>query len=137
MKNYPILGKLVTPDQMPSADRTITVEELAEHKGDGPIPEGYGTAPIYICAKGEIFDVSFGGVTFYGKDRSYHRFAGVDASRALAKMSFDPKDVENPDCSDLTEKERGTLDDWVKTFKERKGELEINYFVVWFDCIFS
>ena len=44
-----------------------------------------------------------------------------DASRALAKMSLDPKDAQNPDISDLTEKEMNTLKDWVKTFDERKN----------------
>lgn len=122
MKNYPVLGKLIPDDKLPSSDRVISKEDLLQYKGEGEIPDGYAAAPIYLCAGGDIFDMSFGGATFYGKGCSYHRFAGVDASRALAKMSFDPKDVENTDCSDLTEKEQKVLSDWIKTFKERKGK---------------
>lgn len=44
-----------------------------------------------------------------------------DASRALAKMSLDPKDAQNSDISDLTEKEMKTLKDWVATFDDRKN----------------
>jgi hypothetical protein len=36
-------------------------------------------------------------------------------------MSFEPEDTENPDVSDLTEKEQKVLSDWIKTFEERKG----------------
>ena len=122
MKNYPVLGKLVPDDKIPSADRTISKEELAKNSGKGEIPDGYATAPIYVGADGHVYDASFGGVTFYGTGCAYNRFAGVDASRALAKMSFDPKDVEDPDCSNLNDKEKKILSDWVKTFKERKGE---------------
>lgn len=135
MKDYPVLGRLVPEDKIPSADRILTKEEIAPFNGRGSddstsaetsepssdIPEGYATAPIYIAAGGKVYDVSFGGVTFYGKNCSYNRFAGADASRALAKMSFDPQDVEDPDCSNLTEKEQQTLNDWIKTFHERKG----------------
>lgn len=120
-KNYPIIGKVIPDEKLPSPSRIVSKEELAKNKGKGEIPEGYATAPIYIGADGKVFDVSFGGVLFYGEGCSYNRFAGVDASRALAKMSFDPADVENPDCSTLTEKEKKILRDWVKTFEERKG----------------
>jgi len=120
-KCYPILGKLVPDDQVPSSDRVITKEELEKNNGSGEVPDGYATAPIFIGAGGHAYDASFGGVTFYGKGCSYNRFAGVDASRALAKMSFDTKDVEDPDCTNLTDKEKKILNDWIKTFKERKG----------------
>mmetsp|Transcript_24898 Transcript_24898/g.31737 ORF Transcript_24898/g.31737 Transcript_24898/m.31737 type:complete len:165 (+) Transcript_24898:318-812(+) len=118
---YPVLGKLIPADKIPSSDRIVSKEEIAKNDGLGEIPEGYATPPIYIGAGSKVFDVSFGGVTFYGKDCSYNRFAGKNASRALAKMSFDPADTENTDTSDLTDKEKKVLDDWVKTFEERKG----------------
>jgi len=57
----------------------------------------------------------------YGKDGPYNRFAGKDASRALALMSFDPNDAANPDISDLEEKQVKVLHDWVKKFEENKG----------------
>jgi hypothetical protein len=38
---------------------------------------------------------------------------GRDASRALAKMSLNVSEVENPHIDDLTETENKTLDDWI------------------------
>eukprot|EP00578_Thalassiosira_sp_NH16_P004020 CAMPEP_0181135456 /NCGR_PEP_ID=MMETSP1071-20121207/32644_1 /TAXON_ID=35127 /ORGANISM="Thalassiosira sp., Strain NH16" /LENGTH=299 /DNA_ID=CAMNT_0023222069 /DNA_START=49 /DNA_END=948 /DNA_ORIENTATION=- len=123
---YPIKGRLVPDTKLPSPERTISAEELAKYDGnnqDTPTGdhEGYGTNPIYLAALDKVFDVSFGGVEMYGKDGPYQRFAGKDASRALALMSFDPKDVENTDISDLEETKVKVLKDWVKTFEEKKG----------------
>uniref|UniRef100_A0A7S4NEZ3 Cytochrome b5 heme-binding domain-containing protein n=2 Tax=Odontella aurita TaxID=265563 RepID=A0A7S4NEZ3_9STRA len=119
-RSYPVKGRLVPEKSIPPSDKTVSTEELAKNDGSMEIPEGYAAAPIYVAAGGKVFDVSFGGVTFYGKDGAYSSFAGVDASRALAKMSFDPSDIENPTINDLTEKEKKCLDDWIKTFGERK-----------------
>lgn len=116
---YPVMGRLIT--KLPSSDRILSKEDLALHTGTEEKPENYGTAPIYVGAGDQVFDVSFGGVMFYGPGCSYHRFAGKDASRALAKMSFDPADTETADVSDLTDKQRETLQDWIKTFGERKS----------------
>lgn len=41
----------------------------------------------------------------YKEGASYALFAGKDASRALAKMSFLPEDVNSRNVSDLTERE--------------------------------
>ena len=125
-RGYPIMGRLVPDDKLPSPERVMTMEELAKYDGklegtpEGDL-KGYGTHPIYVGALDKVFDVSFGGVPMYGKDGPYNRFAGKDASRALALMSFDPKDAENPDISDLEEKKVKVLHDWVKTFEEKKG----------------
>ena len=124
---YPIMGKLIPDDKLPSSDRVISKEELAKFDGqkEGTPTEdelkGYGTYPIYLGAYDKVFDVSFGGVPMYGKDGPYNRFAGKDASRALALMSFDPNDAANPDISDLEEKQVKVLHDWVKKFEENKG----------------
>ena len=45
-------------------------------------------------------------------------FAGKDASRALGKMSTDPKDVD-ADWSGLDDKEKGVLNDWITFFSKR------------------
>lgn len=119
-RRYTVLGRLVPDDLLPSSDRTISKEELSSHIGTGEIHDGYAHAPIYLGVSGKVYDVSFGGVMFYGPGGGYARFAGKDASRALAKMSFDPKDTEDPDISELTEKEKKILNDWIKTFEERK-----------------
>mmetsp|Transcript_21452 Transcript_21452/g.45114 ORF Transcript_21452/g.45114 Transcript_21452/m.45114 type:complete len:300 (-) Transcript_21452:141-1040(-) len=123
---YPIMGRLVPDGKLPSSDRIISTEELAKYDGklegvpDGEF-EGYATHPIYVAALNKVFDVSFGGVPMYAKDGPYNRFAGKDASRALALMSFDPKDIENTAIDDLNEKQVKVLMDWVKTFEEKKG----------------
>lgn len=88
---------------------------------DEPIPEGYATQSIYLGAGDKVYDVSFGGVDFYGPGCGYNRFAGKDASRALAKMSFEPADLENTSVDDLEEKQKKVLSDWIKTFEVRKG----------------
>lgn len=119
-RHYPVLGRLVPDDALPTSDRIISREELSSHVGTGDVPDGYAHAPIYLGVSGKVYDVSFGGVMFYGPGGGYARFAGKNASRALAKMSFDPKDTEDPDISELTEKEKKILSDWIKTFEERK-----------------
>ena len=119
---YPIKGRLVPDAKLkPLADRVLTKEELAKFDGSSEeVPEGYATTPIYLGAGKQVFDVSFGGVGFYGPGGGYNRFAGKDASRALAKMSFEPEDVENTSVDDLEDKQKKILDDWIKTFAEKK-----------------
>lgn len=124
---YPVKGRLV-PDSrlLPLAERPVSMAELAKYDGiNKAIPTGeytgYAAHPIYLGAFEKVFDVSFGGVEMYGKDGPYNRFAGKDASRALALMSFEPKDVENSDISDLDDNKVKILMDWVKTFEEKKG----------------
>lgn len=117
---YPVRGRLIADADLPDPTRIVTPEELAKNNGKGEKPEKYGTAPIYIGAGDKVYDVSFGGVTFYGEGCSYEVFAGRDASRALALMSLNPDDAKNPDVSDLGEKKIKVLNDWIKTFGERK-----------------
>eukprot|EP01084_Bolivina_argentea_P067036 122166_1 len=114
-KCYPIVGKLVHPPCAESVPQ-MTVEDLALHKGCEEIPEGSAAAPIYVAVKGDIFDVSFGGMEMYGKGCTYHLFAGRDASRALAKMSFDVEHLDSPCTDDLTEDEQAVLSDWHNRF---------------------
>jgi membrane-associated progesterone receptor component len=75
---------------------------------------------ILMCVRGKVFDVSYGGVDMYGAGGPYHIFAGIDASRALAKMSFDAEDLSSRDLSDLTESQVKVLDDWERKYLERK-----------------
>jgi len=124
---YPIKGRLVPDSKLePLKDRVLTREEIAKYNGrtdtseSFDIPEGYAIAPIYLGAGDKVYDVSFGGVGFYGAGGGYNRFAGKDASRALAKMSFEPEDIENSNVDDLEEKNKKILADWIKTFEEKK-----------------
>lgn len=48
----------------------------------------------------------------------YNCFAGIDCSRALAKVSLDEKDL-NADCADLFASERDVLNDWVAKFEAK------------------
>jgi membrane-associated progesterone receptor component len=118
---YPVKGKLIPESLLPDASLVLTAEDLAVHDGTASrIPEGYAAAPIYVGAGDKVYDVSFGGVTFYGPGGPYHKFAGRNASRALAKMSLDDEDLKSCDTTDLNDKQRGVLSDWIKTFSERK-----------------
>lgn len=118
---YPIKGRLISDKAMPDPERLLTKEDLAFHNGSEDAPEGYAAAPIYIGAGDKVYDMSFGGVSFYGPGGPYNKFAGRDASRALALMSLDVKDLDNNSIDDLTEKQLKTMNDWIKTFTERKG----------------
>jgi membrane-associated progesterone receptor component len=77
---YPVLGKLVV--ELPDPDRVLTVADLKHHNGSGEVPEGYAAAPIYVGADDKVFDMSFGGNSFYGPGGPYNKFAGRNASRA-------------------------------------------------------
>ena len=118
LKGYPIVGRLAQP---PST-KVISRAELLE-RGTGtcaPSP-GRCCAEHLIGVRGNVYDVGYGGVGFYGAGCSYHLFCGKDASRALAKMSFKPEDVDRgwPDLGDLDEKEVKILDDWEKLFARK------------------
>ncbi|EEB07860.2 cytochrome P450 regulator Dap1 [Schizosaccharomyces japonicus yFS275] len=77
---------------------------------------------IFLAIKGDVYNVTEGG-KFYGPGGPYYTFAGHDASRGLAKSSFEedvvPEGDEMDDLSDLNEEEKSTLNDW-KTFFDQK-----------------
>lgn len=126
-RGYPVKGKLVL--DLPDPNRVLRLSDLEKNSGKGDIPDGYAAAPIYLAANGNVYDMSFGGVIFYGDGGPYNKFAGRNASRALGKMSLDTADLDNYSIDDFTEKETTILNDWIKTFEERKkypivGKLE-------------
>jgi len=110
-KHYPVVGRCSQP---PSSNHVFTVEELKNFRGLQEVPPDRVHAPIYIAINHKVIDVSYGGTEFYGQGGPYFRFAGIDASRALAKMSFEPEALESRDLSDLTETQQKTLGDWEK-----------------------
>jgi membrane-associated progesterone receptor component len=118
---YPIRGRLIPNKAMPDPDCVLTKQDLERHNGSGQVPEGFAAVPIYVGAGDKVYDMSFGGVTFYGLGGPYNKFAGRDASRALAKMSLDDADLENSGTDDLEEKQLKIMNDWIKTFSERKN----------------
>ena len=97
------------PDPMPKGD--LTVAELKKYDGSDP------SLPLLLAAKGKIYDMTRGR-DFYGPGGPYNCFAGIDCSRALAKVSLDPKDL-TADVSDLYASERDVLNDWVAKFESK------------------
>lgn len=101
---YVCLGKVVE-------QRIFDVDELAKAKGvDG--------APIYIAARGLVFDIS-SGASFYGPEGGYHLFAGRNAQRALALVSLKMEDVDNTNIEDLEPSHLKVLDDWIDKYYEK------------------
>jgi membrane-associated progesterone receptor component len=129
-KHYPVVGKISNPKR----DRIFTRSELKLYRGVPPATDSDGNADattsasapdrvdpeILLAVKGNVYDVSYGGTEHYGPGGSYHLFAGIDASRALAKMSFDAEDVNSSDLSDLTEEQLKILDDWEEKFQKKR-----------------
>ncbi|KAI0535433.1 cytochrome b5-like heme/steroid binding domain-containing protein [Xylaria digitata] len=104
----------------PPKDDPITLEELAQANG----AEGQ---KAYVAIKasyhhishahlGKVYDVS--GNKAYRHGGTYNVFAGKDASRALAKSSKEPEDVQ-PEWRDLDEERQGVLNDWITFFSKR------------------
>ncbi|KAI0911317.1 cytochrome b5-like heme/steroid binding domain-containing protein [Ustulina deusta] len=94
----------------PPKDDPITLEELAQADGS----EG---RKAYVAIKGKVYDVT-GNKAYEQPGGSYSIFAGKDASRALAKTSTKPEDVQ-PEWRDLSESEQGVLNDWITFFSKR------------------
>ncbi|PKA57962.1 Membrane steroid-binding protein 2 [Apostasia shenzhenica] len=59
---------------------------------------------------------------FYGPERSYALFAGSDASRALALMSFDAHDF-NGNLEGLNASELQVLQDWEEKFSNKYNKV--------------
>ncbi|RLN98657.1 hypothetical protein BBJ28_00014174 [Nothophytophthora sp. Chile5] len=94
--------------EKPIARRFFTLEELLPFNGENE-------QPIYIGVLDEVYDVSRKR-DFYGPGEGYHLFAGREASRALAKMSFEKEDLDSADLSDLSYMDKEALQDWVMKF---------------------
>ncbi|KAE9618275.1 hypothetical protein Lal_00046947 [Lupinus albus] len=89
----------------------ITEEELKAYDGSDL------EKPLLMAIKGQIYDVSQSRM-FYGPGGPYALFAGKDASRALAKMSFEEKDLTG-DTSGLGAFELEALQDWEYKFMSK------------------
>ncbi|XP_071686217.1 membrane steroid-binding protein 2-like [Rutidosis leptorrhynchoides] len=89
----------------------ISEEELKAYDGND------SGKPLLMAIKGQIYDVSQSRM-FYGPGGPYALFAGKDASRALAKMSFEEKDLTG-DISGLGAFELDALQDWEYKFMSK------------------
>ncbi|EIM80650.1 cytochrome b5 [Stereum hirsutum FP-91666 SS1] len=78
---------------------------------------------ILLAIKGTVFDVT-AGRNFYGPDGMYGNFAGRDASRGMAKQSFDEDmltDIDQPldKLQDLTPDEIENMNGWFDHFSNK------------------
>ncbi|KAF5941085.1 hypothetical protein HYC85_022252 [Camellia sinensis] len=89
----------------------VTEEELRAYDGSDP------EKPLLMAIKGKIYDVSRSRM-FYGPGGPYALFAGRDASRALALMSFDRQDLTG-NIEGLSASELEVLQDWEYKFMEK------------------
>ncbi|XP_038999445.1 membrane steroid-binding protein 2-like [Hibiscus syriacus] len=89
----------------------VSEEELKQCDGSDP------KKPLLMAIKGQIYDVSQSRM-FYGPGGPYASFAGKDASRALAKMSFEENDLTG-DISGLGPFELDALQDWEYRFMRK------------------
>ncbi|KAA1470788.1 cytochrome b5 [Dentipellis sp. KUC8613] len=90
-------------------------------KYDGKNPDGGGR--ILLAIQGTVFDVT-AGRNFYGPDGMYGNFAGRDASRGMAKQSFDvemltPIDQPLDKLTDLTQEEIDNMKGWHEHFSNK------------------
>lgn len=67
-----------------------------------------------------MYDVS-SAASSYGPKTSYGCYAGKEASRAIAKFSFDEEDLGCCDIDDLSTKEQASLDKWINKFRNSRG----------------
>mmetsp|Transcript_4694 Transcript_4694/g.8858 ORF Transcript_4694/g.8858 Transcript_4694/m.8858 type:complete len:269 (+) Transcript_4694:109-915(+) len=113
---YPVVGRVSAP----AVGREFTLKALAVHNGqpDQRLPNRIHPE-ILICLNYKVYDVSYGGSHLYGVGKGYHIFAGRDASRSLAVMSFEPEFVENNDLSLLSEDEMGAVLSWEETYQSK------------------
>ncbi|GKU89342.1 hypothetical protein SLEP1_g3491 [Rubroshorea leprosula] len=89
----------------------VTEEELKQYDGSDP------KKPLLMAIKGQIYDVSQSRM-LYGPGGPCALFAGKDASRALAKMSFEEKDLIG-DISGLGSFYLEALQDWESEFMSK------------------
>jgi len=89
----------------------VSEEELSQYDGSDP------KKPLLMAIKGQIYDVTQSRM-FYGPGGPYALFAGKDASRALAKMSFEPQDLTG-DITGLGPFEHDALQDWEYKFMSK------------------
>ncbi|CAD6912297.1 unnamed protein product, partial [Tilletia laevis] len=102
----------------------FTPRTLAVHDGSGG-----SKSRILLGIHGKVFDVSKGR-NFYGPEGPYGNFAGRDASRGMAKQSFDlemltPLDQPIDKLEDLTPAELNNMREWVGHFSAKYPQVGV------------
>ncbi|KAH9993940.1 cytochrome b5-like heme/steroid binding domain-containing protein [Russula vinacea] len=85
--------------------------------------DGHDGGRILFAIAGIVFDVT-GAKGFHRPDGMYWRVAGRDASRSVAKQSFDPgtpRSIDQPldNLEDLTPREIESMRCWAEHFRNR------------------
>ncbi|KAJ1929192.1 Dihydrodipicolinate synthase [Tieghemiomyces parasiticus] len=131
-KASPAASSSVTPasrDKIKHPETVVfkeyTMRELLPYNGADGSPNG----KIYMAVSGKVFDVSRG-ANFYGPQGPYGNFAGQDASRGLAKGTFEKDilpDVGKPidTLEDLNAEERDALKDWESLFVSKYPQVGV------------
>ncbi|KAM3304713.1 putative steroid-binding protein 3 isoform X1 [Capsicum chacoense] len=110
-----------------SADDFVPIKRQPLHLGDMTEEElrAYNGSdlekPLLMAIKGKIYDVSTSKI-FYGPGGSYAMFAGRDASRALAQLSFKPEDI-NGNLEGLSDTQLEILQDWEYKFMDKYAQV--------------
>ncbi|KAF2487954.1 cytochrome b5-like heme/steroid binding domain-containing protein, partial [Neohortaea acidophila] len=101
----------------PLVFKTFTPPQLKPFNGED-------NKPVFLAVRGRVFDVT-SGRNFYGPEGPYANFAGRDASRGLAKGSFDEEmlteDLHGPldRLEDLSGDEIESLNGWEERFNAK------------------
>ncbi|KAF5474325.1 hypothetical protein F2P56_006234 [Juglans regia] len=104
-----------TNDGNPVQLGDMTEQQLRAYSGSD------SNKPILMAIKGQIYDVSSSRM-FYGPGGPYGMFAGREASRALALLSFNPQDI-NGNLEGLDASELEILQDWEDKFIEKYAKV--------------
>lgn len=113
---------LLPPESKVIVFRTFTPKTLLPF--NGYVSSSNPAGSVYLAVRGRVFDVS-SGRNFYGPGGPYENFAGRDASRGLAKHSFEEemltKDLDGPldNLKDLNEEEKEALQGWEERFESK------------------
>lgn len=120
------LNRKLSPDIPKSTDdseRLYTSDELWKYNGKK------GSPGIYLAIFGEVFDVSKGS-QHYAEDKSYHGFAGRDATRSFSTGDFTEEGLTD-DVMGLPPKEIKSLKEWALFYHKEyiyKGKLIGRYY---------
>ena len=82
------------PPPKPEKPLRLTATQLLRYDGKHRDATTGHRLPIYIAIRDNVYDVSGRGDEFYGEHAPYELFAGRDATRAMAKQSLEPEDVD-------------------------------------------
>ncbi|KAG1495020.1 hypothetical protein G6F46_004581 [Rhizopus delemar] len=107
-----------------SSPKHPTVQVFKNYTPVGLLPfTGENGSPIFMAVNGSVYDVTQG-QSFYGPGGPYANFAGHDASRGLAKNSFDKEMMVDPygpidKLEDLAADEWESLREWENLFRRK------------------